>query len=740
MCRSGILLNTCNEFAHLKIPLESIISATNNFDEENAIVENGIEKRYTGQLLWSGELIDITARRFNKERTDKEQLLWMDISMLSSLKHKNLVSLVGFCDENDENIIINRRETRGMLLNYLSDPMLLTWVRRLEISVGLAHALSYIHYNEPRDFSVIHRNINSGSVVLNDGWEPKLRDFEHSIKIKAFHSFHTNRVKGTIGYVDPTYLETNRVSHKSDIYSFGIVMFELLCGRESIIDSDTNNYLAPLAATRYREKRLDEIIDWDLWKQMDSQSFNIFAEIAYDCLNEEQSQRPNIDDIVPRLEKALQLARGNRPIHSAPNHLAHLRIPLEDIESATNYFGYKNFIGEDGLGKRYEGQLLWSDELIDITARRFINKEWDDEIEQQFWTEISMLSSLKHSNLASIVGFCNEVGAETIIYKHGSTWRLDEYLSDATLLTWVRRLKISVGAAHAISYIHYDKTRDFSVIHQNISSYTVRLNNDFEPKLSDFQHSMKINASERHHSFHTDSVWSRKGYTDPTCFETNIWNHKSDIYSFGIVLFELLCGRKSVSDDQDNKYLAPVAIFHYREKTLDGIIDPDLWKQMDMRSLNIFAETAYGCLNEERSRRPSIDEIVIRLEKALELQLERENVEHSPVGAEVRGISSGHEKGSTSNSTSKGVEYQFSKKIMPSLKYLSHSELNLNDIESATNNFAIENVIKNNTVGTVYQGRMLHSGQFIDVVTRLNIIEEPDGREVAVSLLIPDER
>ncbi|GKE72523.1 kinase-like domain, phloem protein 2-like protein, partial [Tanacetum coccineum] len=115
-------------------------------------------------------------------------------------------------------------------------------------------------------------------------------------------------------------------------------------------------------------------------------------------------------------------------IHSSPNHLAHLRIPLEDIESATNYFGYKNFIREDGLGKRYEGQLSWSGELIDITARRLMNKEWDDETEQQFWMEISMLSSLKHKNLVPIVGFCNEVDAETIIYKDISMGRLENYV------------------------------------------------------------------------------------------------------------------------------------------------------------------------------------------------------------------------------------------------------------------------------------------------------------------------
>ncbi|GJU46648.1 kinase-like domain, phloem protein 2-like protein, partial [Tanacetum coccineum] len=405
-------------------------------------------------------------------------------------------------------------------------------------------------------------------------------------------------------------------------------------------------------------------------------------------------------------------------IHSSPNHLAHLRIPFEDIESATNYFAEENVIDTDGFGKSYKGQLLWSGELIDITAQRLINNKWDDEKEQKFWTDISMLSSLKHENVVSIVGFCNEVGAETIIYKCSYRGRLENYLSDPMLLTWVKRLEISIGAAHAISYIHYDETRDFSVIHQNISSYTVRLNNDFEPKLSEFHHSLKIKASERHNSFHTDSVWSRKGYTDPTCLETNIEGHKSDIYSFGIVLFELLCGRKSVSDDQDNKYLAPVAIFHYREKTLDGIIDPDLWKQMDPRSLNMFTEIAYDCLNEKRSQRPNVDEIVTRLEKALELQLERENDELSVVVTEVEGTSSSQEEGSASHFTSTGVESNSSKKTMSSIKYLSHSQLSFEDIESATNNFASEYIIIDDTVKWVYQGRMLHSGQFIDIVAR----------------------
>ncbi|GKD65603.1 kinase-like domain, phloem protein 2-like protein, partial [Tanacetum coccineum] len=376
-------------------------------------------------------------------------------------------------------------------------------------------------------------------------------------------------------------------------------------------------------------------------------------------------------------------------VHSAPNHLAHLRIPLEDIESATNFFAEENAVVAGGFGKTYEGQLSLFGELIDITAERLINEEWDDEKEQQFWMEISMLSSLKHKNLVSIVG------------------------------RWVKRLKICVGLAHALSYIHYDEQRDFSVIHRNISSYSVLLDKYWEPILWVFHHSMKIKAFERHHAFHTDAVLSTKGYTDPTYLNTSSVNYKTDIYSFGIVLLELLCGRKSVSDYQDNKYLAPVAIFHYREKTLDGIIDPDLWKQIDPRSLNIFAETAYECLNEERSQRPNVDEIVTRLEKALELQLECENVEHSSVVDEVGGKSSSHAEGSASHFTSTGDESNSSKKTMSSLKYLSHSQLSGKDIISATNNFAPENIIREKTpVKWVYQGRMLHSGQFIDIVAR----------------------
>ncbi|PWA82370.1 protein kinase-like domain-containing protein [Artemisia annua] len=480
-----------DDFAHLRIPLEDILSATNNFAEENIWGEDDFGNSYRGQLVWSGELIKIDARRFNKEWSEREHEFWMEIFMLSSLKHKNLVSLVGFCDENDEKIIITKFEIRGSLVNHLSDSMLLTWVRRLEICVGLARALSYIHYDEQRDFSVIHRNIDSETVLLNDNWEPELCEFRLSKKIKAserHHSFHVDKVWDREGYTDPAYIETKTVSHKSDIYSLGIVMFELLCGRKSIIPDASNKYLAPA-------------------------SFNVFIETAYACLNEEQSQRPDIDEIVTRLEKALELA--------------------------------------------------------------CVNKHNDEKV---------------------------------IIIRRETRGRLNQYLSDPMLLTWVRRLEISVGFAHALSYIHYDEQRNFSVIHRLIGKGRVLLNDDWEPKLRDFECSIKIKASKRHQSFHTNNPMYVEGYGDPTYIETKSVSHKSDM--------------ESIIDNKDDNLLAPLAITHYREKKLNNIVDPELWKQIDLHSFNMFAEIAYECLAEERSRRPNIDDIVPRLEKALELARE----------------------------------------------------------------------------------------------------------------------
>ncbi|GJU28536.1 kinase-like domain, phloem protein 2-like protein, partial [Tanacetum coccineum] len=705
-----------NNLAHLRINLEDIESATNFFDEENVIEENVIGegvsgKRYKGQLLWSGELIDINARRLiNKEWDEKEQQFWTEISILSSLKHKNLVSILGFCNEVGAETIIYKVMPKRRLNDYLSDPVMLTWVKRLEISVGVAHALSYIHYDEPRDFSVIHGNISSHTILLNDDWEPILWKFQYSMKIKASernHAFHTDSVWSTKGYTDPTYVETSSVNHQSDIYSFGMVLFELLCCRKSVIDDQDNKYLAPVAIFHYREKILDGIIDPDLWKQMNPQSFNIFAETAHDCLNEERLQRPNIDEIVKRLQKALELQRerqnAEHPIvatevegtsstdekgsvsfistrveshvskktMSSLKDLSYLNLSYKDIASATNNFADENILSKFRFGRIYEGRLLQSE--LDIIVKSIYSRYVEHE-SKKFWTEISMLSSLKHKNLVSLVGFCEEEGVKIIIYKKEANGNLKESLSDQSL-TWTQRLKICVGVANALNYIHYDHGRDFSVIHCNINSLKILLDEKWEPKLSGFELSLKNTVARRHRLLLTPDNIIKNVYLDPKYKITRGVTHKSDVYSFGVVLFEVLCRRSAVLPDEE---LGEGLLSKLAKSHLEDMIDPELRKQMDPESFRIFSETAYYCIQEERAKRPHIDQVAKRLEKALELQWKREN----PVER-------------TSSNQFKG-------------KNLEHLKIALNDIKEATNNFDNAYIIGSGGFGKVYKANLEH--------------------------------
>ncbi|XP_071719538.1 probable receptor-like protein kinase At5g59700 [Rutidosis leptorrhynchoides] len=160
-------------FSHLQIPLEDVQRATNNFAYENIIGVGGFVKIYKGELFHDGQFIDIVALKLVEKFGKGNKEFWTEISMLSSLKHQNLVDFIGFCHGNNEKILVNKYEAKGSLDIYLNDPTL-TWTRRLEICVGIAHALSYIHYDEARDFSVVHCNIKSSKILLDDNRQPKL--------------------------------------------------------------------------------------------------------------------------------------------------------------------------------------------------------------------------------------------------------------------------------------------------------------------------------------------------------------------------------------------------------------------------------------------------------------------------------------------------------------------------------------------------------------------------------------
>ncbi|KAL4565202.1 hypothetical protein LXL04_029287 [Taraxacum kok-saghyz] len=234
---------------------------------------------------------------------------WKEIIMLSKYRHENLVPLMNFCIEGDERILVYEYASRGSLDRYLTD-INVSWIQRLKICVGAARALKFLHDPMETQQRVIHRDIKSSNILLDENWTAKVSDFGLS-KVGPANQPQTyvfSNVVGTPGYCDPLYFETGFLSKESDVYSFGVVLFEVMCGKlcYEYANGKITDILVPKWKKCYEEKRLDEIIFHSLKEDMESSSVDCFSAVAYKCVEKVSEKRPTMAEIVKELEFALE--------------------------------------------------------------------------------------------------------------------------------------------------------------------------------------------------------------------------------------------------------------------------------------------------------------------------------------------------------------------------------------------------------------------------------------------------
>ncbi|CAI9284733.1 unnamed protein product [Lactuca saligna] len=298
---------------HLKIPFRDIEIATRNFT--TIIGSGGYGDVYKGELLLSGKLTPVAVKRLKKIAHSGQGLkeFLTEIQLLSRYKHPNLVSLLGYCEEGNEKILIYEYAVYGSLDRYLSmaNPIFpLPWKQRIKICIDAARGLDYLHNHVAENHRVIHRDIKSGNILLDHNFKAMISDLGLSKigRANENESYLITNGSGTYGYCDPVYIDTGILTKESDIYSFGVVLFEVLCGRPGFINvSDERRFLAPLAQSYCEKGNLNDIIDHGLKNQIDSNSLNRFAGIAYLCLQNDRNQRPSMGLVIKKLEKALEL-------------------------------------------------------------------------------------------------------------------------------------------------------------------------------------------------------------------------------------------------------------------------------------------------------------------------------------------------------------------------------------------------------------------------------------------------
>ncbi|MFS7923122.1 putative protein kinase RLK-Pelle-CrRLK1L-1 family [Helianthus anomalus] len=226
--------------------------------------------------------------------------------MLSRYTHENLISLLGFCDEDGEKILIYEHASNGSLDRHLRSTTFM-WIQRLKACLDAARGLSYLHNDKVTQQRVLHRDIKSSNILLGEFWNAKVSDMGLS-KIGPDNQQNTTlitNVVGTVGYLDPKYLESCILTKESDVYSFGIVLFEVLCGRLCFEKIDGKIPMR-MWKQKYEENKLDEIIFQDLIQEMDPRSLKTYSDIAFQCLQEYRGGRPIMSLVVEKREAALE--------------------------------------------------------------------------------------------------------------------------------------------------------------------------------------------------------------------------------------------------------------------------------------------------------------------------------------------------------------------------------------------------------------------------------------------------
>lgn len=328
---------------------EELKKCTNNFSETHEIGSGGYGKVYKGTLA-NGQMAAI--KRAQQGSMQGAAEFKNEIELLSRVHHKNLVSLVGFCYEQGEQMLVYEYIPNGTLRENLMGKggIHLDWMKRLRIAIGSAKGLAYLH--ELANPPIIHRDIKSTNILLDESLTAKVADFGLSKLVSDTQKGHVStQVKGTLGYLDPEYYMTQQLSEKSDVYSFGVVMLELITSRQPI---EKGKYIVReirTAVDQYDQEYygLTSLIDPAIKDSAKLFGFRRFVQLAMECVEESGADRPAMNDVVKELEIIIQ-NEGPELLNSASLSTEHFggrdpqeeHLPMKDDSSSSSAFDYNS--------------------------------------------------------------------------------------------------------------------------------------------------------------------------------------------------------------------------------------------------------------------------------------------------------------------------------------------------------------------------------------------------------------
>ncbi|XP_019440913.1 PREDICTED: serine/threonine-protein kinase BRI1-like 1 [Lupinus angustifolius] len=285
-----------------KLKFAHLLEATNGFSAESLIGSGGFGEVYKAKLK-DGCVVAIKKLIRVTSQGDREFMAEMET--IGKIKHRNLVQLLGYCKIGDERLLVYEYMRWGSLETVLHDRAKgggskLDWAARKKIAIGSARGLAFLHHScIPH---IIHRDMKSSNILLDENFEARVSDFGMARLVDALDThLSVSTLAGTPGYVPPEYYQSFRCTTKGDVYSYGVILLELLSGKRPIDSSEfgDDNNLVGWSKQLHREKRVNDILDPDLVMQTSSETeLYQYLRIAFECLDERPNRRPTMIQVM----------------------------------------------------------------------------------------------------------------------------------------------------------------------------------------------------------------------------------------------------------------------------------------------------------------------------------------------------------------------------------------------------------------------------------------------------------
>ncbi|XP_022759348.1 proline-rich receptor-like protein kinase PERK8 [Durio zibethinus] len=298
---------------------EELVQATDGFSEHNLLGEGGFGCVYKGILTDSRE---VAVKQLKIGGGQGEREFRAEVEIISRVHHRHLVSLVGYCISEHQRLLVYDYVPNNTLHYHLHGRgrPVMDWPVRVKVAAGAARGIAYLHEDcHPR---IIHRDIKSSNILLDNNFEARVSDFGLAKLALDSNTHVTTRVMGTFGYMAPEYATSGKLTEKSDVYSFGVVLLELITGRKPVDDSQPLGdeslveWARPLLAEAIEHRDFGELVDPRLEKNYVNHEMFRMIEAAAACVRHLATKRPRMSQVVralDSLDESSDLTNGMRP-------------------------------------------------------------------------------------------------------------------------------------------------------------------------------------------------------------------------------------------------------------------------------------------------------------------------------------------------------------------------------------------------------------------------------------------